>query len=314
MTDCVTSLLELIRMMQSELNNLSNETSKKIVGIEKVLEEPASPAHNIYSFCENTNDLLVKDVRTYEKKIHTFKEFKFTDGCQYAILPSGDLIFTGGYPAKVEVVQISPSYNLTCKASMATGRRRHGLTLFRDKIYALSGWGAGAKCESYDLCKDFWEEIPDIPKPTGCITPIGLEATGSVYVLGGYAGFFLKDVQVFDVLHNTWTVLDLKLPMQGWYMPCFSVGHSEVLFIGKKQLWSLKPPSTITLVKELDEDIQCCGGPCILEGDTLHCSYNLRHSLHIKLGHLGWASKRNVLWVLDNKLRVTLYRDVLKYL
>lgn len=313
MTTSVLALLDLVRMMQSELIELtSNASESEDVGkdFEGCLE-PADLAHNIYSLCENTNDLLIKNIITLEKRTQTLKNFIFTDGCQYAILEPGTLLLTGGFPAKRDVVQISSDFSHTYRNCMITGRRRHGLAHLKGKVYAVSGWGAGQKCERYDCESDIWEELPDIPKGTGCITPI--LTSNSLYVLGGYAGTFLDDVQVLDIPSNTWSVLDIRLPTLGWYMPCFTACRDEVFFIVKKQLWTLTHEK-VAMVKKLDDDIQCCGGPCIFDGDTLHCSYNLRYTPQVKLGHLGWASKRNVLWVLDNKLRRPLYREVVRYL
>mmetsp|Transcript_22501 Transcript_22501/g.40540 ORF Transcript_22501/g.40540 Transcript_22501/m.40540 type:complete len:316 (-) Transcript_22501:18-965(-) len=315
MTDTVQSLLELIRMLQTEVNNLTNET-KKLAAVEKVPEEEPQTvdnSHIIYSFCENSSDLLMKDIRTLEKKAHTFKEFKFTDGCQYTKLDSGKILLTGGFPSKKDVVEIGHNFKMTPKESMISGRRRHGLTHFNGKVYALSGWEASTKCERYDAKLNFWEELPDIPKATGCVTPVVLEDTESIYVLGGYAGAFLNDIQVFSIPEHTWSVLDIKLPSVGWYMPCFTIGRKELFFIVKRQLWKMSE-NNITHIKDVEEEIQCCGGPCIFNEETLHCSFNQRHSPHLTIGHLGWTTKRNCLRLIDGKLRGPLYREVLRYL
>lgn len=309
-TDCVQSLLELVLMLKSELCSLSSDTSRKFDSLEKLLEVKSKP-DNIYSFCENTSDLLITDTHTLERTAQSLPNFKFADGCQYAVLEHGELLVTGGYPAKKDAVVISKDFKITPKESMLTGRRKHGLTYFRGAAYAISGWEAGSKCESYDPLQDLWQQLPDIPKATGCVSPIAMDK--SLYVLGGYAGTFLNEVQTLDIEHNVWSVLQVKLPSAGWYVPCFSVGVREVMFVVKKQLWCLRPQA-INFVKTLDDDIQSCGGPCVLRGETLHCSYNQRHSLNFKIGHLGWATRRSVLWVLNNKLRVTLPREVCKYL
>jgi hypothetical protein len=161
------------------------------------------------------------------------------------ILASGGIIDGSHTTAVTEIDH--ETLTPTRKAPMHLPRYYHGSVLLEGKVYAIGGSGVSSslhECEAYDWDADSWEMIASLPQNASYITPIVLEETRCIYVLGGYideSDENKNSIQVFSLESSTWRVLTVSLPNAEYSVPCFKLNRksTEIYFSVGSMLYKL---------------------------------------------------------------------------
>jgi hypothetical protein len=205
--------------------------------------------------------------RTYEGLLHRVNlitgeqtclqipayEFKF--GCRWTELPGGSLLITGGDNSR-EVVRIDTlrEYAVSSQAPMHTARRFHAAVYHSQYLFVLGGWNDMllSECERYVCAESRWEELPALPVAGESISAVELE--NSLYALGGKTfGRRLDTVQKFSLDSLTWELMQLKLPQEAGFFPCFKT-DTQVYLVINETLYSFTP-NEVKPVKTLGQSI-----------------------------------------------------------
>ena len=133
-----------------------------------------------------------------------------------------DLYLTGGSAHPKSCHHFSVETNMwSTKADMNEGRSSHGVGFVGDSVYVLGGFSAyvdfdlSGSIEKYDTKTDSWRVVSQLQIPTydsACSV-----VKSKIYLFGGtmtvIPGSYVKDIQCFDTVTETCTVLYHNLPM-----------------------------------------------------------------------------------------------------
>lgn len=128
--------------------------------------------------------------------------------------------------------------------NMPTARSEMTSTLLDGKIYVIGGikfLGSTDKVEAYDIKKDSWEKLPDLPKK---LNHIGIASDGErVFVSGGFLNMrqtdFVKTLYSYDINEKRWIALSDMPNTRGAHFMIYRNGQLHV--IGGRQhteVWS----------------------------------------------------------------------------
>jgi len=123
-------------------------------------------------------------------------------------------------------------------SDMPTARSEMTSTLLDGKIYVIGGikfLGSTDKVEAYDIKKDSWETLPNLPKK---LNHIGIASDGKkVFVSGGFLNMrqtdFVKTLYAYDINEKTWNPLaDMPNTRGAHFMIC---RNDQLHVIGGRQ-------------------------------------------------------------------------------
>jgi hypothetical protein len=218
-----------------------------------------------YCCLKNSNELHRVNLLTGEQSCHNVPNYEFNPGCRWSELPGGSLLITGGY-FTTDVVKINAlrEFAVSSQPPMHTARGEHAAVYHSQHLYVL-GY---EECERYVCAESRWEVMPALPKAGFSMSAVELDS--SLYALGGNADSALDTVQKLSLSSLTWQLMQLKLPLAAYWMPCFKT-DTQVYLVIKETLYSFTPLE-VKPVKSLAEFIIC------------NSSYYSRGTLYYELG------------------------------
>jgi hypothetical protein len=111
-----------------------------------------------------------------------------------------------------------------------------------------------SECERYNCEERLWEELPQLPEE--CSGQGAFVLDNRLYSLGGWNYDRLLDtVQMLSLDTLTWELLQLKLPQEARYFPCFKTDTQAYLVINKT-LYCFTPQQ-VKPIKKLRKCISC---------------------------------------------------------
>jgi hypothetical protein len=214
----------------------------------------------IYSYNGETDQLHRTNLVTGEHSSHRVPSHTFKPYCCWREGPGGSLLITGGgYPDAVsEVVRIDTrrEFAVANCPSMHTPRMGHAAVHHTPHLYILGGWSDKvlSECERYVCAENRWESLPPLPRACSCTSGVVVE--NSLYALGGNDDASDLDlVQKMSLESLTWELLQFRLPIAGYVIPCFKLRDTEVYLVVKNTLCSFTALEVRPL-KSLTEDIR----------------------------------------------------------
>jgi hypothetical protein len=245
----------------------------------------------IYSYEEYTDQLHRTSLVTGEHSSHRVPSYNFKGGCCWSEVPGGSLLITGGGWIVVrEVVRIDTrrEFAVSDCPPMLTPRSAHAAVYHTPHLYVLGGVDDNSylsECERYVSAENRWEALP--PLPRACMNSSGVVVENSLYALGGYDGFSCLDlVQKLSLESLTWELMQFKLPLAGYAIPCFKLRDTEVYLVVKKTLCSFTPEEVRPL-KTLTINIQSYRGVSYYHKGTLYCSSYFEGVRSLEIGSLS---------------------------
>ena len=85
---------------------------------------------------------------------------------------------------------------------MNEGRRALAAVAMPDGIYAIGGYNGKdyiSSVERYDIIEDNWTMVSDLTSPKCTMTAIASPDYQSIFVIGGFNGQQLNEIERFDV-------------------------------------------------------------------------------------------------------------------
>mmetsp|Transcript_19107 Transcript_19107/g.34775 ORF Transcript_19107/g.34775 Transcript_19107/m.34775 type:complete len:281 (-) Transcript_19107:1536-2378(-) len=181
--------------------------------------------------------------------------------------------------------------------SMFSLRAGHGVVFYDGYIYAIGGCtitGNQRTClsssERFSIKGNAWENLEDLPKAVAGISPIVHK--GKIYAFGGTvdgdmtifeeATDCTNAIQVLDLDSLSWKQLELCIPENEYWIPCFHAA-GKLFFINGDQIYRFEEDS-YTVTGKADNAPRNFGGPCFYIGTTLVCA-----------GHVSPASQYEIL-------------------
>jgi hypothetical protein len=156
-------------------------------------------------------------------------------------LPNGIVLITGGTLnseeegiSSTEVTAFDPqTLTLTKRSPMYFGRSTHGCVCFEGQAYVIggsSGYQPISDCEVYDYDSNSWQSLPRMSLKVSYINPVVVEATRTIYVIGGYddeIGDYKDTIQEFSVVSKNWRVLSVRMDSAQYSVLCFKLNRSS---------------------------------------------------------------------------------------
>jgi hypothetical protein len=201
--------------------------------------------------------------------------YRFKYCCCWSEVPGGSLLITGGgIPYVREVVRIDThrEFAVAHCAPMLTPRSTHAAVYHTPHLYILGGVNEGSlsECERYVCEENRWEALA--PLPRACQGTSGVVVESCLYALGGYDDASELDwVQKLSLESLTWELMQFKLPLGGYCIPCFKLRDTEVYLVVNKTLCSFTA-FEVRPLKTLTESIESCFGVSYYHRGTLYCS------------------------------------------
>jgi hypothetical protein len=158
---------------------------------------------------------------------------------------------------------------------MISARDNHASLHYERCIYVLGGvLGrlALVECERYVIAERRWRKLPALPIAAYCTSPVIVEH--ALYLLGG-VGESIDLIQRLNLRRLVWEVMQIKLPLCGWSIPCFKTDSEakEVYFIVGQALYTFHScTANISKIKSVARPIQSWFGPSYYKNGTLYCS------------------------------------------
>ena len=151
-----------------------------------------------------------------------------------------DLYLTGGSAHPQSCHHFSLDENRwTAKADMNEGRSSHGIGFVNDKVYVLGGFSAyvdfdlNGSIEKYDIETDTWKVVARLQIPT--YDSASAVVKSRIYMFGGtmsvIPGSYIKDIQCFDTVTETCTIVYHNLPMPLSLGVAVACSHNRDIYI-----------------------------------------------------------------------------------
>ena len=161
------------------------------------------------------------------------------DGATATLLPSGQVLVTGGYNGNVlsSAELYSPVSNTwSVAASMATARHFQTATLLDNGKVLVAGGDDGnnilSSAELYDPASNTWSAAASWPRARVGATATLLD-NGKVLLAGGYSGTkFLSSAELYDSVSNTLVFRRLYGHTRGTNHTATLLGNGQVLLAG----------------------------------------------------------------------------------
>jgi tetratricopeptide (TPR) repeat protein len=255
----------------------------------------------IYSYTIDTGALNWVNIRSKQRDSKTI-EHSFRYWCTLTELSDGNLLIAGGSldaaftAACTEVKELNTqTFELTVKPSMLYARWAHGSTYFEGEVYMVSGMnGTGnhiSQCERYNCTSQTWEALPDIPQKVRCTNPITVEATGCIFVFGGYNDSAYQDcIQKLDLGTLSWRLLDVRLNTKTYLIPCFKLSSeaTDVFYVESGSLYKFDTLQyKISLVRAVTIPSKHYQGPSYYFNSMLYMSRNNGQAEIAAIGELS---------------------------
>ena len=135
--------------------------------------------------------------------------------------PNNMIYAIGGYGGTANQACLSTveRYNVVTNAwepvaPMNEGRRALAAIAMPDGIYAIGGYNGKdyiASVERYDIAADRWDIVSTLTAPKCTMTAVASPNFNRFYVIGGFNGVQLNEVEVFDPATRKFSVLPLKM-------------------------------------------------------------------------------------------------------
>jgi hypothetical protein len=228
----------------------------------------------IYALRGQQTTLHWTDLLTGEEFSQQIHGFEFHYGCRWNELPGGSLLITGGQnPSAVgEVVMIDTQkeFLVSSQPPMFTPRFCHAALHHSQYVYVLGGEADRClnECERFVCLERQWEVLPALP--VACTNLSAVELDNSLYALGGFSDDDLDIVQRLSLDSLTWELMQLKLPQECSFFPCFKTDTQAYLVI-ENTLYSFTPLQ-ITPIKTLSQSAPDCYS-CNYARDTLYITW-----------------------------------------
>jgi N-acetylneuraminic acid mutarotase len=205
----------------------------------------------IYNYKYDTSNLYWTDLSTGQQFTKALA-YTFRGDSYLCESPDGDSIYiTGGgsesgqYYNDVDCINAA-DHSVTAKAPMITARSCHVSVYCGGLLYVIGGNNPSylAECERYDSLEDKWESVAPLPHAARYLQAIVSHDAQRIYAFGGYSttAGLLDLIQEFDLQHQMWKALEVKLPIKSSQIPCFTVkDQAEIYFIQGDALYSFSP-------------------------------------------------------------------------
>jgi N-acetylneuraminic acid mutarotase len=121
------------------------------------------------------------------------------------------------------------------EAPMPTARHGHTAVMVHGSIFVAGGFnatGATGVHEAYDLSRNAWYSLPELPEPLGFHGAVYMD--GAIYVIAGRVGHERGSVSRYDLNSATWTALK---PFPVWLnrFGCTALGERVYVVGGEHQ-------------------------------------------------------------------------------
>lgn len=246
-----------------------------------------------FSYDIRTNLLHRRRLDTGEVSSHGLGAFTFKWGCVWCLLPGGDIVITGGgFTSTNEATNICShkDFAVTLKPPMLTARSGHGAVHNRGYLYVIGGANGRYlnECERFDCTQNRWEALEPLPEAYCSMSVLVLEATDSLYALGGFLDQGSHDqINRLCLVSLRWYELKLKLPSAHNSIACFKLEESQAYFLIEKSLYAFAPlTNSITHVAAVKESVTSQCGPSYYAKGTLYCSGYFGTVRELNLGTL----------------------------
>jgi hypothetical protein len=299
LVECLECLLELNKLNKLEADEKVFRPHKRRRKVAKIawMEFP----DRIYSYTIDTGALNWVDIRSNQRDSKTI-EHSFRYWCTLTELPDGNLLIAGGSldaaftAACTEVKELNTqTFELTVKPSMLSARWAHGSTYFEGEVYMISGMNGTdnhiSQYERYNCTSQTWEALPDIPQKVRCTNPITVEATGCIFVFGGYNDSAYQDcIQELDLGTLSWRLLDVRLNTKTYLIPCFKLSSeaTDVFYVESGFLYKFDTLQyKISLVRAVTIPSEHYQGPSYYFNSMLYMSRNSGQAEIAAIGELS---------------------------
>jgi hypothetical protein len=202
-------------------------------------------------------------------------------GACWVELPDRSLFFAGGFyseGASQEAwrLNVTRDFSVVEVPLMHSHRYGHQVVYFQGFVYAICG--GTNRTERYCLDTQEWQELEFCVTYLTKHSAIALEATQSIYVLGGRASANTSTILAFSVVSLTWSALSVALPAAQVYLPCFKVpSHSSsIFFVHELTVYRLEALSLqLQSVKSTTEVVENDRAACYYWQGSLYCTEHL---------------------------------------
>jgi hypothetical protein len=225
----------------------------------QMLPKPQHKPTFFYCCSNDSHKLRRVNLLTGAQSCHKVPSYKFKRDCRWSDLPGGVLLITGGdYPAVREVVKVDTLREnaISSQPPMHTARYDQAAVYYSQYLYVLGGTNVSdlSECERYSCVESRWEMLPPLPVAGCCMSAVEVE--NSLYALGGKTdGGDLDTVQMLSLDSFTWELMQLKLPQEAYYIPCFKTDTQVYLMISAT-LFTFTPLQ-VKPIKAFTQGIQC---------------------------------------------------------
>mmetsp|Transcript_11100 Transcript_11100/g.21745 ORF Transcript_11100/g.21745 Transcript_11100/m.21745 type:complete len:268 (+) Transcript_11100:62-865(+) len=197
--------------------------------------------------------------------------YRFNEGSILVEGEDGLLYVTGGtlrntYLKWLDVINPTADFAVTSKTDMHNTRSIHGAAWYEGFLYVVGGnltfppqESDRRKCERYSAAEDRWEEFDSLSLGCAYTSVITLQATASLYAIGGtFGGFDNSDsIQRLSLDSLRWTVLEVKLPDRGYQLASFKLDEAGFYFVVEGTLYKYESlTDSIRTVKPLPHPIK----------------------------------------------------------
>mmetsp|Transcript_4818 Transcript_4818/g.8991 ORF Transcript_4818/g.8991 Transcript_4818/m.8991 type:complete len:266 (+) Transcript_4818:1562-2359(+) len=255
-----------------------------------------------FSFSSQTNILHRTNLATGEDTAFEIKDFVFEARCVGTLCGKGKLYVTGGRSDSfgeevnwVMIIDTLRDFSVVQTCNMGTSRYSHAAAFHGGFLYVIGGQNTDKvldSCERLDLTNCKWEPVEPLPKASSDLSVTVVEATASLFALGGFTKFKFSSrhnlIQRLSLTTQSWDLLKVKLPYPDYSMPCFTGEQSQVYFISRDSLFVFNPiTSVVSERQQLDlEVLKSSSGPSLYSRGALYYS-NLRQGVvSVTLGNL----------------------------
>jgi hypothetical protein len=194
----------------------------------------------LYFYSNSSPELWWIDISTSKHSLHAIQigECYSPSLCE---LPNATVLITGGI-IDIECGTISMStvnafdietLSFTERAPMHVRRVSHGCVCLEGLVYVIGGrshYSSISDCEVYDYDCNSWESIANLPEINVYINPVVVEATRTIYVIGGYndqTAIAKDSILEFSLATKAWRVLSVKTARAEYCVPCFKLNRQS---------------------------------------------------------------------------------------
>jgi hypothetical protein len=215
------------------------------------------------------------------------------------VLPNGNLFITGGMivsAGSTATIEFdTETFASTSRARMHTPRYLHGSVFTEGQVFVIGGCHNGIstqECEVYDLENDSWENIASLPQKNAYASPVAVEDTRCIFVLGGYNddGSNKDTIQEYSLLTSVWRTLTVRLPSAEYSIACFKLNRksTEIYFSVASTLYKLHTlEERLETLKSVSIPSCTAAGQCYYSRGRLFIPYAAEQVQVVDIGPLN---------------------------